>query len=449
MINQSIFRSYDIRGKYPDEIDEKAVELIARAYVSILRPKKIIVGRDMRTASPQLTEVFIKTASSLGVQVQDIGLVPVDAFYYAVGTLENDGGVYCTASHNPKEYHGFKMFQKNFEALRGVDLKDAVGKPSRPATIAEGEGSSRSGAVNTVEIMKDFIQHILKLVDVSKIKPYKVVIDAGNGMASKTIPLLEPHLPIQVTRLNFELDGNFPAHPSNPLEPQSQKEISETVKKQGADLGVIFDGDSDRVFFVDENGEFVRADMTLLILARHYLNKFPGSDIVYNTICSRAVPEFIEKWGGKAHRSKVGFVNIHEAMKKHNAILGGELSAHYAFRDNFNADSGYIAMLNVLKILSESGSTLSKMVSVYQKYVKGNEVNIQVDDIPAKLDAIKQKYNDGKQDFFDGITVSYKDYWFNVRPSGTEPLLRITVEADTMELWEEKKNEIVEFVQNV
>jgi len=441
-VNEKIFKSYDIRGIYPDEINEDAAAVIARAYDRLIGSRKIVVGRDMRLASPALTEMFIRTMLGLGADVVDIGEVPVDAFYYYLGTAGLDGGVYCTASHNPKEYHGFKCFKKNIDTVRGVDLKEVLGK------IDFSKKSSQPGTLEKKDIMEEFIRYILTFSDVSKIRPFRVVVDAGNGMAGKTIPYLQKHLPISITPLSFELDGNFPSHPSNPLEPESQKVIIKKVVDTGADLGVIFDGDSDRVFFVDETGRFVPADMTLLILAKYVIAKNPGAGVVYNAICSRAVSEFVEKWGGKSYRSRVGFVNVSECMKKNDAMLGGEVSAHYAFKDNFFADSGNIAFLQVLQILSEDEKKLSELLDELRIYVRGDELNIRVEDIPSKIRVIQEKYSDGKHDHLDGITVSYEDYWFNVRPSNTEPLLRITIEAKDKRTVQEKQNELLNFIEN-
>lgn len=441
-INEKIFKAYDVRGIYPDEIDEKSAYLLGRAYAYLIRPKKIVVGRDMRVASPKLLKSFVTGANDMGADVESIGEVSVDALYYALfRDKKYDGGVYCTASHNPKEYHGFKMFTQDHAPVRGVDLQKVVFHEPQYAQEKHPKGS-----FGEIDILDDFISHLLRFIDVKKIRPLTVVIDAGNGMAGKIIPELEKYLPVRVHRLFFELDGNFPNHPSNPLEPQSQKAVCRAVKKIGADFGVIFDGDTDRLFFIDEQGQFIRADITLLILAKYIISKHPGETIIYNAICSKAVPEFVSEWGGKAVRSKVGFVNIKEAMRKHNAILGGEISAHYNFRENFYSDSGFIAFLVLAEHLCESREKLSEMVRELTRYAKSDEINLRVQDIPGKIEAIKDAYKNFQLDFLDGVTVSSKDFWFNVRASNTEPLLRLTAEADTEELLKKKISEVSELL---
>lgn len=438
--NEKIFKAYDIRGIYPQELDEATAELIGRAYVQIAGVEKIAVGRDMRLGSNALSRAFIKGATESGCNVDDIGLVPVDEVYFAVGRFDYDGGVMVTASHNPKEYCGFKMVNKYGDVIRGTDIKDLVRRGSFTKAAKPGKVAARN-------LDNEYIGHVLSFVDLPKIKPLKIVADAGNGMAGKVLPQLAPYLPVEIIPLFFELDGSFPNRSPNPLEPDATKRLIETVKKEKADLGVIFDGDTDRLFFIDELGNFIRADITLLILAKHFLRLNPGATIIYNAICSKAVPELIKEWRGKAVRSPVGYVNVRKAMIENKALMGGELSAHYSFKDNFFADSGFIAMLLVLQLVSEAGQPLSKIAKEYAIYHKANEINIKVADAAAKIEAVKKKYSDGKQDFLDGITVEYPDWWLNVRPSNTEPLLRITIEADTPELLDEKIVEVANFIK--
>jgi len=275
-----------------------------------------------------------------------------------------------------------------------------------------------------------------------------VVIDAGNGMAGKVVPLLEAYLPVKVIRLNFELDGNFPAHPSNPLLPESQVGIMNAVREHKADFGVIFDGDTDRLFFVDEQGQFIRADYSLLILAKEFLRREPGKGIVYNVICSKIVPQKITEWGGRPLRSKVGYVNISSVMRENDGIMGGELSAHYSFRDNAGADSGFIAWLILMQLISQDGRELSEIVAEFQKYAKSDEINVEIADRDATIAAVKAKYTDGKQDELDGLTVEYDDWWFNVRASNTEPLLRVTIEANNIQTLEQKEQALLSVVKS-
>jgi phosphomannomutase len=438
-INESIFKSYDIRGIYPSELNEETAYLIGRAFARQAGAKKIVVGSDMRLGGPVLKRELIKGITDEGINVKDIGLIPIDAIYFAVGKLGEEAGIMLTASHNPKEYNGFKMVAKNMEWLRGVDLLSVV--KNLPEKISETKGE-----IKEEDIIPRYINHVLSFINVDKIKPFKIVIDAGNGMAGKIIPILTEGLPLDVIPLNFKLDGNFPGHPSNPLLPESQKEICETVVREKADLGVIFDGDTDRLIFIDEKGSSIPADMTLLLLAKMFLEREPGSGIVYNLICSKAVPEMVKEWGGRPLRAAVGFVNICSLMREQKGIMGGELSSHYSFRDNSYADSGFIAFVILLQLLSSHDQPLSEIVKPFCKYFKSAESNFEVEDKSAMLEKVKQKYSDGKQDFLDGITVEYKDWWFNVRPSNTEPLLRLTIEANTEELLAQKKGELTDFI---
>src|SRR3989344_1707967 len=332
MIEKSIFKSYDIRGIYPQELNEEAAYIVGRAFARRSKAKTVTVGSDMRLSGPELKKGLIRGITDEGVNVQDIGLVPIDAVYFAVGLMGEEAGIMITASHNPKEYNGFKMVLKNMEWVRGVDLEELA--YNLPLEISE-----EKGEVSEKNIMAEYLRHILSFGETEKIRPLRIVVDAGNGMAGKGNPLLAEKLPVIIIPLNFELDGNFPAHPSNPLLPESQKQICEAVVKEKADFGVIFDGDTDRLIFIDEKGNFIPADMTLLLLAKLFLEKEPGAGIVYNVICSKIVPEMIKNWGGRALKSKVGYVNISTTMREQKAVMGGELSSHYSFRDNAFADS--------------------------------------------------------------------------------------------------------------
>ncbi len=438
MINNSIFKSYDIRGIYPDELDEESAYLIGRALAVMAKTKEITVGSDMRLSGPVLKKSLIQGIVDQGVNVKDIGLVPIDAVYFCVGKLGDQAGVMITASHNPKEYNGFKMVLKDMKWVRGGELLSIIN--NLPAK------SAKKGIVREENIIPAYINHILSFVEVEKIKPFKIVFDAGNGMAGKIVPLLQERLPVKIIPLNFELDGNFPAHPSNPLLPESQKQICQAVESQKADFGVIMDGDTDRLFFVDEKGKFISADITLLLLAKLFLEQNPGVGIAYNLLCSKMVPEKITEWGGRPLRSKVGFVNVSSTMRENGGILGGELSAHYSFRDNDYADSGFIAFLILLQLFSKYDQPISEIVKPFLKYYNSPEINFKLADKEKIIEKIKAEYSTGNQDFLDGITVEYKDWWFNLRPSNTEPLLRLTIEADSQELLEQKKNELSHFI---
>ncbi|MDZ4230076.1 MAG: phosphomannomutase/phosphoglucomutase, partial [Candidatus Veblenbacteria bacterium] len=331
--SDNIFKAYDVRGVYPTELNEEAALAIGEAVAKLVPGGKVVVARDMRTSSLSLHQHLIGGLLQGGVAVDDLELMPIDAVYFAVGKFGYDAGVMVTASHNPPQYNGFKIVKKGVEVVRGTEVKkliEPIRKRSSPAITA----SER-------DIWPDYITHLRSFVDIPVLKPLRVVVDAGNGLAGIVIPQLFDGLPFELTPLSFELDGTFPNRPSNPLAPGAHEAAAELVKKVGADVGIMFDGDTDRVFFLTEQGVFVPADVTLLLLAREFLRREPGAAIVYNLICSRAVPEFIKQWGGRPVRTAVGYVNIRQAVIQEKAILGGELSAHYSFRDSFSSDSGF------------------------------------------------------------------------------------------------------------
>lgn len=449
-INTGIFKSYDIRGIYPSELNEDTAFEIGRAFARQNSVKKVVFGHDSRTSSPALFGALARGVFAEGGQIFNIGQVPTECLYFAVGTYDFDAGIMVTASHNPKEYNGAKMIKKidkNIEMVRGKDLLAEVEKPDKsheghfdgPAPISP--LASLGG-----DIWQDYLNHIFSFVDLSEVVPMKIVIDASSGVAGIVIEKIKDKLPVEIIPLNFEPNGNFPSHSPNPLEQGSSDKISEIIKSQKADFGIMFDGDGDRIFLVDENGELVRADAVLMLLANYFLKKNPGDAIAYNAICSKAVPEFIGKWGGKAVRTQVGFVNVREGLLKNNGIMGGELSGHYCFKDNFYMDSGIIVFLTLLQIISKDTRSVSEIIKELSPYKKSPELNFKVKNKDEVLEKIKQKYNNAPQDFLDGITVTYKDWWFNVRPSNTEPLLRLTIEADTQEVLEEKITELSDFV---
>jgi len=447
-INKSIFKSYDIRGIYPSELNEESAFNIGSAFVRYTGSKKIVVGRDARSSAPELLNALAKGVISEGGQIYDIGQVPTECLYFAVGNFDFSAGIMITASHNPKEYNGFKMLvrrslgeggiKNEIDIVRGKDLLEVVG--------AEDFEKGEPIEINKKDILRDYINHILAFVDLSDITPLKIVVDGSNGVAGKIISEIQDKLPVEIVPLNFEPDGNFPNHSPNPLAEGSSKQISESIISEKADFGLIFDGDADRIFLVDENGELVKADITLLFLAKHFLQNNSGMAVAYNAICSKAVPEFIKKWGGNPVRTQVGFVNVREGLLKNNGIMGGELSGHYCFKDNFYLDSGMIAMLVLMQVISNDGREVSEMVKELLLYAKSAEINFEVKDKEFILEKIKEKYSDGKQDFLDGVTVEYDDWWFNVRPSNTEPLLRLTIEADTQEILQAKQKELTKII---
>jgi len=442
-INPSIFRSYDIRGIYPTELNEKTAYKIGQGFVEYTKTKNVVVGRDMRLSSPALFEALTKGITTQDADVYNIGEVPTECLYFAVGHYGYDAGVIITASHNPKEYNGFKMVKKRgdrVDVIRGEEM----GKIIEGDVFSEPE---KKGTIKDIDIWQDFLNHIFSFIDVNKIKPFKVVIDAGNGMAGKVIPQITPKLPIEVIPLNFNLDGNFPAHSSNPLLEGAADQISKEVREKKADFGFIFDGDADRIFLIDEQGRLVKGDVSLLLLAKYLLGKNPGKGVAYNVVCSKAVPELVKKWGGRPVRTPVGFVNVREGLLKNDGIVSGEVSGHFSFKDNYYLDSGFIVFLILLQIISEIGKKVSEITAELSPYSKTDEFNFEVKDKEVVLNKFKEKYSDGKQDYLDGVTVEYDNWWFNIRPSNTEPLVRLTIEADTSELLKEKKKELIALIK--
>jgi phosphomannomutase len=440
-INPNIFRSYDIRGIYPEELNEKVAYQIGRVFVEYTKAKRVVILRDCRLSSPSLSKALTQGIIERGADVYNIGQAPTECLYFTVGYYGYEGGIAITASHNPKNYNGFKLVREKANIIRGKE----IGKEITKLKIFS---SSKKGQIKKIEIWQDFLNHIFSFVDIKKIKPFRVVIDTGNGMAGKIFPLLEPKLPIEILPLNFTLDGNFPAHSPDPLSKGAIQQISQKILEERADFGFIFDGDADRIFLIDEKGNLVRADITLLLLAKFFLEKCPGAKIIYNLICSRAVPEFIKKWGGKPIKSAVGFVNIRENMFKEGGIMGGELSGHYCFKDNFYSDSAFITFLILLEIISKSKKRVSEMTTSLSPYAKSPQINFKVKRKKIILEEIKKRYSNGKQDFLDGVTIEYEDWWFNLRPSQTEPILRLTLEAKNEKLLEKKKKELINIISS-
>jgi len=440
MIDSSIFKSYDVRGTYPDQLNEDAAYHIGRAFVTHTKAKKIVIGYDARLSSPALFKSLADGIMSKGSEVYSIGEVPTECLYFAVGSYDFDAGIMITASHNPKEYNGFKMMihrDNDIIWVRGKDLLDSLDQHS--------SHEQNNETVHQKDILPDYVKHVLKFS--GEMKRFRIVVDASNGVIGKIIEALQPSLPVEIIPLNFAPDGNFPNHSPNPLEPGSVDQIAKKIKETHADFGFMFDGDADRIFLVDEQGNLVPADIELLLLAKYFLTKNPGAAIAYNVTCSRVVPEHITKWGGVPVRTAVGFVNVREGLIQHHGIMGGEGSAHYCFRDHFYMDSGIIAFLTLLQIISRDDKKFSELVQELMVYYK-KELNFTVTDKGGVLAAIKEKYADGKQDFLDGVTVEYQDWWFNARPSNTEPLLRLTVEANTQELLDKKIAELFEMVNS-
>jgi len=443
----TIFKAYDIRGTVPDQLDADLAYKVGRALVLYLQPKHVAVGHDMRVSGASLAAAMIDGIRDQGADVIDLGLVSSDALYFAVGKYGYDAGVMITASHNPAAYNGIKMCRKE---ARPISLDDGLAE-IRDIALAgnfpDSKGGKR-GDLTQKEVLPAYVEYALQFVDTSRIKPFKVAVDAGNGMAGRTIPLLFQHLPGELVPLYFELDGTFPNHPANPIDPAAMVDLQQTVVEQKCDLGVAFDGDADRMFLVDEKGQLISGGTTTAMVAIALLEQHPGATICYNLICSRTVPETILAHGGRPYRTPVGHSLIKKIMRNEDAIFGGEHSGHYYFRDNWYAESGLIAMLAVLSLLSKSDKPLSKVVAPLENRFQSGEINLTVDDKPAAIAKVKEHFvGQGAQaDELDGLTIEYPDRWFNIRASNTEPLLRVNVEGDTKEAMEALRDEVLKVI---
>lgn len=445
-IDPDIFKAYDIRGTTPDQVNGEAAYAIGAALATYLKPKTVAVGRDMRASSDELADGLIRGLNDSGVDVVDLSLCSTDGLYYAVGKFGYDGGIMITASHNPKEYNGFKICRQMAEPLSGQQGLDQMLQSIQADTFLT--KSASQGVTVRKDISDDYSEHCLSFIDISKVKPYNIVIDAGNGMAGLTLPPVLEKLPIKITPLFFELDGTFPNHPASPIEPENLVDLQKSIKETGADFGVAFDGDADRMFLVDKFGKPLGGDMVTALVSKSLLASNPGDTILYNLICSKAVPELVERAGGKPVRTRVGHALIKPLMKKHNAIFGGEHSGHFYFRDFWFADSGLIAFLVCLELISTEGAPLHEMVKSVDPYFRSGEVNSRVDSIDATISRVKEAFASGQQDDMDGLTVTFDDFWFNLRPSNTEPLLRLNVEANSEELLKTRTDEILSIIKN-
>ena len=440
-----IFKSYDIRGISPGELDEDLAYAIGRAFVDELKVTSVVVGRDMRPSGIGLFEAFARGANEQGADVVDIGLVSTDALYFAVGKYDYAGGVMITASHNPATYNGMKLTRDRAQAisfdtgLRAIRDRIASGTYDAPA--------AKPGTVSHRDVLDAFAEHCLTFVDRHAIKPFKIAIDAGNGMAGLTVPYVFEHLPCAVTPLFFELDGTFPNHPASPIEPENMIDLQKAVLENGCDIGVAFDGDADRMFIVDEKGDLIGGDIVTALVAINTLKRVPHGKILYNLICSRSVPEAILAADGVPVRSQVGHSLIKKTMRDEDIVFGGEHSGHFYFRDNWFADSGMIALLQCLEVFSDAGKPVSEVVAPIDRRSRSGEINSRVHDIPGKLAQLQTHYHDAEIDHLDGITIQYSDWWMNVRPSNTEPLLRLNVEGDTKELMERHRDEALALIR--
>jgi len=448
-VNPDIFKAYDIRATYPDQIDEEVARDIGRGFVTYLAAKRIAVSRDMRISSPSLSAAFIDGATSQGADVVDYGLAGTDMLYYAVAAGRFEGGAQITASHNPKQYNGMKLVRQGAFPLSGdagiSDIREMVTRGTLPAPAAT------RGTVTTAEMLGPYVEHVLKFIDPSVIKPFNVVLDAGSGIGGLVAPKLFDRLLCRTTKLCFTIDGNFPTHEANPLIEENRRDIVEEVIRQKADIGIAWDGDADRCFFIDGQGEFVPGDFITALLAEAFLIKHPGSTVIYDLRASYAVKDIVARFGGTALMNRVGHAFIKRRMREDNAIFGGEVTGHYYFRDNFYADNGFIPALLILELMSRKGQTLAQLLApLREQYFISGEINTKVSSMSVcdeKIAGLTQQYHDAKVYQLDGVSVEYPDWHFNVRPSNTEPLLRLNLEGKTPELMAEKRDEVLAYIR--
>jgi len=448
VLDPKVFKAYDVRGIYPDELDEAGAYAIGRAYVEEFEPRRIAVGRDMRVSSPAMADAVMRGAADAGADVLDIGMVGTEMVYFTVGELGLEGGIAVTASHNPKEYTGMKIVRRGALPVGGdsglLDIR------TRALSNGARHESAHKGTIREEDVWPGFVERVLSFIDIDGVKPLRVVIDAANGMAGAMLPPVLDKLPIDAVRCYFEPDGTFPNHEPNPLLPENREFIMRKVTEEKADLGIAFDGDADRCFFVDDTGEFVPGDFVTALLAESILEKEPGAKIIYDVRASWAVPETIERAGGVPLINRVGHAFIKHRMREEGALFGGEVSGHYYFRDFSQADSGVIPFLLMLELLSKRGQKLSEILGTYREhfFITG-ELNTPVSDVALKLQELKERFGaEGRVSHLDGLSVDADEWHMNVRPSNTEPLLRLNLEAKSEGLMERKRDEVLEVIRS-
>jgi phosphomannomutase len=448
VLDPKVFKAYDVRGIYPSDVDEAGAEAIGRAFVEVFQPRRIAVGHDMRISAPGMTEAAIRGAVTSGADVLELGLVGTEMLYFAVGELGLDGGIAVTASHNPKEYTGMKIVRRGALPVGGdsglLDVRDrALGPRATPEGLSPGH-------VQRYDIWPEYVERVLSFVDVASIKPLRIVIDAANGMAGAMLPPVLEWLPtVQAQRYFFAPDGTFPNHEPNPLLPENREFIIAKTLEEAADFGVAFDGDADRCFFVDDSGEFVPGDFATALFAESILEKEPGAKIIYDVRASWAVPETIRRAGGVPLVNRVGHAFIKHRMREEDAAFAGEVSGHYYFRDFSQADSGVVPFLLMLELISKKGKKLSEILRPFRdRYFITGELNTPVSDVAQTLEQLKQRFGgEGRVIDLDGISVEAEDWHMNVRPSNTEPLLRLNLEARDRDLMERKRDEVLAVIR--
>jgi phosphomannomutase len=438
----TIFKAYDVRGLYGEQIDGDVAYEIGRAFARVLGGGRIGLGRDMRLTAPELAARYREGLMAEGAHVVDAGMVGTEMLYWLVGSRDLDGGLMCTASHNPKAYTGAKLVGRGAVPADIDDLQ---------RTIEDGLGEARGGgSFDEVDIYEDFQRDALRFIDPAAVGPLKVVVDGGNGMAGPMVGPLLDRLPVDLVTTYWVPDGEFPDHEPNPLLEENRRFIVDKVRSEQADLGIAWDGDADRCFFIDDTGRFVDGDFLTALLAESVLEKQPGADILYDVRASRAVPDTVEQFGGRAHVNRVGHAFFKRRMRDEAGAFGGEVSGHYYFRDFYNADSGTIPALLILELLSHRGAKLSELLQpLRSKYFISGEINSEVADQQAKMGEIERRYGDGRISKLDGISIDYDDWHFNVRPSNTEPLLRLNLESlVSQQDMERRRDEVLELIRS-
>jgi phosphomannomutase len=448
-VSPDIFKAYDVRGIYPDQIDDDVAYRLGRAFARVLRDLRgggedrlsVAVGHDMRLHSPALAAAFSRGLVDEGCDVLETGMVGTEMVYYAVGSRELDGGVSVTASHNPKQWAGFKLVREGALPLSG---DKGIPDVQRVAETGDFSTPAGKGSVDQADLYEPFQRHVLGFIDPAVIRPMELVLDGGNGMAGPMIGPIIDSFPTTEERLYFAPNGEFPGHEPNPLLPENRKLIIDTVLERSAELGIAWDGDADRCFFIDDQGEFVPGDFLTALLAEAILAKEPGATIIYDVRASRAVPETVERLGGRAVVNRVGHAFFKARMRELGAAFGGEVSGHYYFRDFWHADSGTIPALLVLELLSVRQRTMSQLLQPYHaRYFISGEINSTVEDQDGKMRELAERYSDGEVSWLDGVSVDYDSWHFNVRPSNTEPLLRLNLEGSTKEETEARTEEVL------
>ena len=453
-LHPEIFKAYDVRGIYPGELDEATARQIGRAFVAYLGATRIAVGRDMRLSAPSIAAAFIEGARQQGADVVDYGMIATDMLYFAVARDRHEGGAMVTASHNPKDYIGVKLVRAEAFPLSGEagisQIRDMVAGGTIPAPAPAPGALSVNAA-----LLDDYVAHVLSFIDPAVIKPFNVVLDAGSGMGGLVAPKLFEQLPCRTTRLSFEIDGTFPNHEANPLIEENRRDLVERVVAERADIGIAWDGDADRCFFVDRDGEFIPGDFVTALLAEAFLRKEPGGTVIYDLRASFAVKDTVARYNGRALMNRVGHAFFKKRMREENAVFGGEVTGHYYFRDNFYADNGFIPAVLILELMSAKGQAIHQLLEPLRaKYFISGEINTKVKSMAlveeklAGLAAMGSSEPGAQVYRLDGVSVEAPDWHFNVRPSNTEPLLRLNLEATTPALMAKKRDEVLGYIRS-